>query len=117
MGDLYKVWAVFRPHLLDDVAWSLVKMGIGEFTASEARGLGNQKGHTGLYRGSEYEVDFLPKIKLEVIVEGDLWRDKTVATIARTAKTGNIGDGKIFVEPVDSGINIIDGTSYKPTYP
>ena len=103
-----KVEAIIKPFKLDDVKEALTAIGVIGMTVTEVRGFGRQKGHTELYRGAEYVVDFLPKVKLEIIV-----RDEQVAevadTIEKAAKTGRIGDGKIFVLPVDEIIRIRTG--------
>src|ERR1700752_766501 len=100
-----KIEAIIKPFKLDDVKEALTGIGIIGMTVSEVRGFGRQKGHTELYRGGEYTVDFLPKIKIEVVVPDHLV-DKVVAG---AAKTGNIGDGKIFVSPVEAAIRIRTG--------
>ena len=103
-----KIEAIIKPYKLDEVKDALAKQSIQGMTVSEVRGFGRQKGHTELYRGSEYVVDFLPKIKIELLVSDE---DAVVAaeTIAVTAKTGRIGDGKIFVLPIDDIIRIRTG--------
>jgi nitrogen regulatory protein P-II 1 len=103
-----KVEAIIKPFKLDDVKEALTGIGIIGMTVSEVRGFGRQKGHTELYRGGEYTVDFLPKIKVEVVVPDHLV-DKVAEVVAAAAKTGNIGDGKIFVSPVESAIRIRTG--------
>jgi nitrogen regulatory protein P-II 1 len=103
-----KVEAVIKPFKLDDVKEALTGIGIIGMTVSEVRGFGRQKGHTELYRGGEYTVDFLPKIKVEVVVPDHLV-DKVAEVVAGAAKTGNIGDGKIFVSPVETAIRIRTG--------
>lgn len=100
-----KVEAIIKPFKLDEVKESLNEVGIQGMTVSEVKGFGRQKGHTELYRGAEYVVDFLPKVKLEIIVSDELVT-KVVETIQQAAKTGRIGDGKIFVLPVDEVIRI-----------
>lgn len=102
--------AVIKPHKLDDVNEALQKIGLGGMTVSEVKGHGRQKGHTEIYRGAEYTVDFLPKLKLEVVVAAEL-ADKAVEAIATAAKTGQIGDGKVFVLPVDGAVRIRTGES------
>jgi len=103
-----KIEAIIKPFKLDDVKEALTELGVVGMTVTEVRGFGRQKGHTELYRGAEYVVDFLPKVKLEIIV-----RDEQVAevveTIEKSAKTGRIGDGKIFVLPIDEIIRIRTG--------
>ena len=103
-----KVEAIIKPFKLDDVKEALSKLGIQGMTVTEVRGFGRQKGHTELYRGAEYVVDFLPKIKLEVAVP-DETADKVVQAIVEAANTGRIGDGKIFVLPVEEAIRIRTG--------
>jgi len=103
-----KVEAIIKPFKLDEVKEALTKIGIHGLTVSEVKGFGRQKGHTELYRGAEYVVDFLPKVKLEIIVREDQVAD-VVAAIERTAKTGRIGDGKIFVLPVEEVVRIRTG--------
>ncbi|MDO8475235.1 MAG: P-II family nitrogen regulator [Candidatus Rokubacteria bacterium] len=103
-----KIEAIIKPFKLDDVKEALTGIGVIGMTVSEVRGFGRQKGHTELYRGGEYTVDFLPKIKIEVVVPDSLV-DKVVGVLAAAAKTGNIGDGKIFVHPVDTAIRIRTG--------
>ena len=102
------VEAIIKPFKLDDVKEGLSKLGIQGMTVTEVRGFGRQKGHTELYRGAEYVVDFLPKIKLEVAVP-DETADKVVQAIVEAANTGRIGDGKIFVLPVEEAIRIRTG--------
>jgi nitrogen regulatory protein P-II 1 len=103
-----KIEAIIKPFKLDDVKEALTGIGVIGMTVSEVRGFGRQKGHTELYRGGEYTVDFLPKIKIEVVVP-DTLVDKVAGVLAGAAKTGNIGDGKIFVHPVDTAIRIRTG--------
>lgn len=103
-----KIEAVIKPFKLDDVREALVALGIQGMTVTEVKGFGRQKGHTELYRGSEYEVSFLPKVRIDVVVTNDMV-DKAVAAIAEMAKTGSIGDGKIFVSPVEETIRIRTG--------
>ncbi len=103
-----KVEAIIKPFKLDDVKEALQRAGIEGMTVTEVRGFGRQKGHTELYRGAEYVVDFLPKIKLEVAVP-DETADKVVQAIVEAANTGRIGDGKIFVHPVEEVIRIRTG--------
>ncbi len=103
-----KVEAIIKPFKLDDVKESLSEIGIQGITVSEVKGFGRQKGHTELYRGAEYIVDFLPKVKLEVVTTDELaW--KVVEVIEQAARSGKIGDGKIFVLPVDEAIRIRTG--------
>lgn len=103
-----KITAMIKPFKLDDVREALSAIGIQGMTVSEVKGFGRQKGHTEVYRGAEYAVDFLPKIKLEVITE-DRLADHVVETIMETARTGKVGDGKIFVEDVEQVIRIRTG--------
>ncbi len=97
--------AIIKPFKLEEVKEALSEVGVEGMTVSEVKGFGRQKGHTEIYRGSEYTVDFLPKVKIEIVV-GDDQVDKTVEAIVRAAKTGKIGDGKIFVTPVDEVVRI-----------
>ncbi len=103
-----KVEAIIKPFKLDEVKDALVEIGIGGMTVTEVRGFGQQKGHTEIYRGTEYVIDFLPKIKIEVIVR-DEDVEKVVETIMKTAQTGRVGDGKIFIIPVEDVIRIRTG--------
>ena len=103
-----KVEAIIKPFKLDEVKESLNAIGIQGITVSEVKGFGRQKGHTELYRGAEYVVDFLPKIKVEVVVAADLV-EKVTDAIQSAANTGRIGDGKIFVLPIDEVIRIRTG--------
>ncbi|MCI7479365.1 nitrogen regulatory protein P-II [[Pasteurella] aerogenes] len=103
-----KIEAIIKPFKLDDVRESLSDIGITGMTVSEVRGFGRQKGHTELYRGAEYMVDFLPKVKLEIVVADDIV-DQCVEAIIDTAQTGKIGDGKIFVTDVERVIRIRTG--------
>jgi len=103
-----KVEAIIKPFKLDDVREALSEIGITGMTAIEVKGFGRQKGHTELYRGAEYVVDFLPKVKLEIVVkEGDL--ERCIEAITNAARTGKIGDGKIFVTSVESVVRIRTG--------
>ena len=103
-----KIEAIIKPFKLDEVKTALLGIGVQGMTVSEVRGFGRQKGHTELYRGAEYVVDLLPKVKVELVVADELV-DKVVATIKDTAKTGRIGDGKVFVSDVADGIRIRTG--------
>ncbi|HBO84051.1 MAG: transcriptional regulator [Deltaproteobacteria bacterium GWC2_42_11] len=103
-----KIEAIIKPFKLDEVKEALNEIGIQGITVSEVKGFGRQKGHTELYRGAEYVVDFLPKIKLEVVVKEDIVH-KVVETITNTARTGRIGDGKIFIIPIDEAVRIRTG--------
>lgn len=103
-----KVEAVIKPFKLDEVKEALNEIGVQGITVSEVKGFGRQKGHTELYRGAEYVVDFIPKIKLEIIVS-DAILHQVVEAIEKSAKTGRIGDGKIFVTPVEAVVRIRTG--------
>ena len=103
-----KIEAVIKPFKLDEVKEALQELGVQGMTVLEAKGYGRQKGHTELYRGAEYVVDFLPKVKLEIIVRDEQVAD-VVETIEKAAKTGRIGDGKIFVLPIDEVVRIRTG--------
>tara|TARA_B100001996_G_scaffold229152_2_gene176606 strand:- start:212 stop:550 length:339 start_codon:yes stop_codon:yes gene_type:complete len=102
------VIAIIKPFKLDEVRESLSGIGVQGITATEVKGFGRQKGHTELYRGAEYVVDFLPKIKLEIAVDDEL-AEKTVETILSTASTGKIGDGKIFILDLQEAIRVRTG--------
>ena len=102
------ITAIIKPHVLDDVRDELAKAGVQGLTVTEVKGFGRQKGHTEIYRGAEYVVNFVPKIKLEIVVP-DAAVDKTVETIASTAKTGKIGDGKIFVLDISQAVRVRTG--------
>jgi nitrogen regulatory protein P-II 1 len=103
-----KIEAIIKPFKLDEVKEALQGIGIQGMTVTEVKGFGRQKGHTELYRGAEYVVDFLPKIKIEIVVSDEL-ADKAVQAIVEAANTGRIGDGKIFVLPLDEAIRIRTG--------
>ena len=103
-----KIEAIIKPHKLDDVKAAVTDLDVHGLTVSEVKGFGRQKGHTELYRGAEYVVDFLPKIKLEVVVS-DEQAAAVVDAITTAAATGKIGDGKIFVTPIESAIRIRTG--------
>jgi len=103
-----KIESIIRPHLLDAVKSALHEVGIMGMTVTEVRGFGRQKGHTEMYRGSEYRTDFLPKVKIEVVVPEELV-EAVVEAILRTARTGKFGDGKIFILPVEEAIRIRTG--------
>ena len=103
-----KIEAIIKPFKLDEVKEALHDAGVSGLTVTEAKGFGRQKGHTELYRGAEYVVDFLPKVKLEVVV-GDAQAEQVVEAIAAAAQTGRIGDGKIFVSPIDTAVRIRTG--------
>jgi len=100
-----KIEAIIRPFKIDDVREALLEIGIKGMTITEVKGYGRQKGHTEMYRGSEYQIDFLPKMKIEIIAPDDSV-DKIVETIIKSAKTGQVGDGKIFVYPVEDVIRV-----------
>ncbi len=103
-----KIEAIIKPFKLDDVKEALLEAGVQGMTVTEVRGFGRQKGHTELYHGAEYVVDFLPKVKIEVVVEkGQV--DNVVEAIQTAARTGRIGDGKIFISPVETVIRIRTG--------
>jgi nitrogen regulatory protein P-II 2 len=102
------VTAIIKPHKLDDVRDALTAIGVHGMTVTEVKGYGRQKGHTEIYRGAEYVVNFLPKVKIEVGIADEL-EDKVVAAIAASAKTGQIGDGKIFVTDLKSAVRIRTG--------
>ena len=103
-----KIEAIIKPFKLDDVKDALNELGIHGLTAIEVKGYGRQRGHTELYKGAEYVVDFLPKVKIELVVDDELV-PRVVETIERQAKSGKIGDGKIFVLPVDEAVRIRTG--------
>ena len=103
-----KIEAVIKPFKLDEVKEALHEVGVSGITVIEAKGFGRQKGHTELYRGAEYVVDFLPKVKLEVVVEDEM-ADRVVEAVTGAAQTGRIGDGKIFVSTVDTAVRIRTG--------
>ena len=103
-----KIEAIIKPFKLDEVKEALQEAGVQGLSVTEVKGFGRQKGHTELYRGAEYVVDFLPKVKLEVIVE-DSMAERVVEAIAAAAQTGRIGDGKIFVIPVETALRIRTG--------
>lgn len=103
-----KIEAIIKPFKLDDVREALSEIGITGMTATEVKGFGRQKGHTELYRGAEYVVDFLPKVKIETVVNEDQV-DRCVEVITQAARTGKIGDGKIFITPVEKVVRIRTG--------
>ena len=103
-----KIEAIIKPFKLDDVKDAILKLGVSGITISEVKGFGRQKGHKEIYRGAEYVVDFLPKIKIEVVVSADMV-PRVVETIKEQAYTGQIGDGKLFVLPVEKAIRIRTG--------
>ena len=97
--------AIIKPFKLEEVKEALAKVGVEGMTVTEVKGFGRQKGHTEIYRGSEYTVDFLPKVKIEIVVADDV-KAKTVEAIVKAAKTGKIGDGKVFVVPIEEAVRI-----------
>ncbi|MEF8793644.1 P-II family nitrogen regulator [Thiohalorhabdus sp.] len=103
-----KVEAIIKPFKLDDVREALSEMGVAGLTVTEVKGFGRQKGHTELYRGAEYVVDFLPKVKVEVVLSEDMV-DRAIEVIMEAARSGKIGDGKIFVTPVERTVRIRTG--------
>jgi nitrogen regulatory protein P-II 1 len=103
-----KIEAIFKPFKLDEVREALSEMGVSGLTVTEVKGFGRQKGHTELYRGAEYVVDFLPKVKVEVVV-ADKMLDQAIDAIVKAARTGKIGDGKIFVTSVEQVLRIRTG--------
>jgi nitrogen regulatory protein P-II 1 len=100
-----KIEAIIKPFKLEEVKEALSEIGIQGMTVTEVKGFGRQKGHTEIYRGSEYTVDFLPKVKIEVVLSDDL-TEKAIDAIVKSAKTGKIGDGKVFVLPIEQAIRI-----------
>ena len=104
-----KVEAVIKPFKLEEVKEALVEAGIEGMTVSEVKGYGRQQGHSELYRGAEYVVDFIPKVKIEIIVSSEEYMEKAVEIIKESARTGKIGDGKIFVSPIEKVIRIRTG--------
>ena len=105
-----KIEAIIKPFKLEEVKDALAEIGVVGMSVSEVKGLGRQKGHTEIYRGSEYTVDFLPKVKVETVV-ADGTVDDAIAAITKAAATGKIGDGKIFVQPIEQAIRIRTGES------
>lgn len=103
-----KIEAIIKPFKLDDVREALTEIGITGMTVTEVKGFGRQKGHTEIYRGAEYAVDFLPKVKVELVLS-DVDVERAVETIIETARSGKIGDGKIFILPVEEAIRIRTG--------
>ena len=104
-NTMKKIEAIVKPFKLEEVKDAISGVGVEGMTVTEVKGFGRQKGHTEIYRGSEYTVDFLPKLKLEIVVADDL-ADEVVQAIIKAAKTGKIGDGKVFVSPIDSAVRI-----------
>src|SRR5215467_4161931 len=105
LNPMKKIEAIIKPFKLEEVKDALAEVGVEGMTVSEVKGFGRQKGHTEIYRGSEYTVDFLPKIKLEVVLDDDTV-EQAVAAIVKSAKTGKIGDGKVFVSTIEEAIRI-----------
>lgn len=103
-----KIEAIIKPFKLDEVKDALTEIGVYGMTVSEAKGFGRQKGHTELYRGAEYVIDFLPKLKIEIVVD-DSMVEKVVEAIMNAARTGKVGDGKIFITPVEDAVRIRTG--------
>ena len=106
--SLKKIEAIIKPFKLDDVKEALNEIGIQGMTTSEVKGYGRQKGHKEIYRGAEYVVDFIPKIRIEIVVDSEM-ADQVVETIIQASNTGKIGDGKIFVFPVEEAIRVRTG--------
>jgi nitrogen regulatory protein P-II 1 len=104
-GQMKKIEAIIKPFKLEEVKDALGELGIEGMTVTEVKGFGRQKGHTEIYRGSEYTVDFLPKIKIELVLGDDKVQEATVA-IVKAAKTGKIGDGKVFISPMEEAVRI-----------
>jgi nitrogen regulatory protein P-II 1 len=109
-SPMKKIEAIIKPFKLDEVKEALQEIGLQGITVTEAKGFGRQKGHTELYRGAEYVVDFLPKVKIEIVLSDDML-DKAVDAIRRAAQTGRIGDGKIFISTIEEAIRIRTGES------
>jgi len=107
-----KIEAVIKPFRLDEVKDALNRLGVSGMTISEVKGFGRQRGHKEVYRGTEYQVDFVPKVKIEIVVATEMV-DKVVATIAENANTQKVGDGKIFVLPLEQAVRIRTGESGK----
>lgn len=105
-----KIEAIIKPFRLDEVKDALNKLGVSGMTISEVKGFGRQRGHKEIYRGTEYQVDFVPKVKIDLVVAAEM-ADKVVATIAQNANTDKVGDGKIFVLPMEQAIRIRTGES------
>ena len=107
-GNMKLIEAIIQPFKLNEVKDALIELGIQGMTVTEVKGFGRQKGHKETYRGTEYQIDFVPKIKLEIAIPDNL-EQKVIETIARTAKTGNVGDGKIFIYDLSGAIRIRTG--------
>ncbi len=103
-----KIEAIIRPHLLENVKDALQSLGVQGMTISEVKGFGRQKGHTEVYRGSEYKVEFIPKIKIEVVIDDEL-AEQAIEAVSKAARTGKFGDGKIFVFNIEDAIRIRTG--------
>ena len=103
-----KIEAIIKPFKLDDVKEALNEIGIQGMTISEVKGYGRQKGHKEIYRGAEYVVDFIPKIKIEIVIQSD-WAEKVIDTIKTSANTGKLGDGKIFISDIEQAIRVRTG--------
>ena len=103
-----KIEAIIKPFKLDDIKDALVELGIHGMTVTDVKGYGRQKGHTEIYRGAEYAIDFIPKLKVEVVVAADMV-ERVIEAIEKAARTGKIGDGKIFVSPVEDAVRIRTG--------
>ena len=106
------VTAIIKPFKLDDVRETLAEIGVNGLTVTEVKGFGRQKGHTELYRGAEYAIDFLPKIKIEIVISDDL-TDEVIDVILKKAQTGRIGDGKIFISNIEETVRIRTGETGK----
>lgn len=109
-NNVKQVTAIIKPFKLDEVREALAEVGVSGLTVTEVKGFGRQKGHTELYRGAEYVVDFLPKIRVEVVLADDMV-EQAIEAVIKAARTGKIGDGKIFVSPVDQAVRIRTGES------
>ncbi|MDY6825550.1 MAG: P-II family nitrogen regulator [Thermodesulfobacteriota bacterium] len=107
-----KIEAIIKPFKLDDVKEALNEIGITGMTVAEVKGYGRQKGHTEIYRGAEYQVDFIPKIKIELVVQADM-TEKVIQAICDAGKTGKLGDGKIFILPVEQAVRVRTSESGK----
>jgi nitrogen regulatory protein P-II 1 len=105
-----KIEAIIRPFKVNDLREALLEIGVKGMTLSEVKGYGRQKGHTEVYRGSEYNIEFMPKAKIEIVAKDDML-EKIIATITKIAKTGNVGDGKIFVSEIEEVVRIRTGES------
>ncbi len=107
-----KIEAIVKPFKLDDVKDALNRIGVAGMTVSEVKGFGRQRGHKEIYRGAEYQTDFVPKVKIDLVVEADM-ADQVISTISEIANTGSVGDGKIFVMPIEGATRIRTGESGK----